>query len=154
MNTSNRDSFGATKQTQEHFLRLIREVKTCSTVEGGDRSDARARLIGMLERLIVDRAQLHHHIRQLRTVNIEQFETSQALSATRVEDVLTKGLGVLNASELVVLALEAATLRRLHDEVLRRLPTAWLDILEQEGSDWLRLHGRTIPSVEQIIKEV
>jgi hypothetical protein len=114
-------------------------------------ADARPLLEAALNQILIDPDRLASHIRLLQKELGSRFRHREVLDETTSEAVLHGGLAVLDDTALACLALNPIALAALADEIEDRQPGAWTEALRQDGLELLRAHGRTIPSLDELL---
>jgi hypothetical protein len=106
-----------------------------------------------LTRTLADPERLHDHIRFLGKQLVGHFPSLDLLDESLTEAVLQGGLAVLDDVTLARLALDPVALAGLADEIEERQPPGWAETLREDGEGLLRRHGRSVPSLEEVLDQ-
>jgi hypothetical protein len=116
-------------------------------------SGARPALEAALTHALVDPERLNGHVRLLQKQLGDRFRHRELLDEATNEAVLRGGLALLDDTSLARLALNPVALAALADEIEERQPAAWADALREDGLELLRVHGRTVPPLDELLSQ-
>jgi len=105
----------------------------------------------LVKRLLVNRDELHAHIRVLQQRLDRPHRHAHFLPEDQTEAVVNAGLGALDDDALAALVLNPIALSGLYDEIDERLPPAWFDAMHEDGLALLKAHGRAVPTSETLV---
>lgn len=132
------------------WLRLLFPPDSiCCTLLGPER----ARLQTALESILMDRHKLHAHICELQRTLGEQSWEEDELPDDQTRAILNSGLTILDDAALVSLALNPNALYDLFDNIFKRVPGAWLDVMAREGETMYQAAFGPIPSLGDLLSQ-